>query len=739
MVEETRVQSVTGEIIANVDKQPDDETANLELSEMEEFRPLRSVKEKVFIPRFDQAWAVSRDRKGRVVSIGAVSDRERNRTSTYVYKEKTGPRYMSTGVPRKMTISPSPEVIGCPTPPPLNVSSWDSQCNGFESGKLMPRAGTKHNPIGPFVSFIPPVKHENKAKRSAHGATLVSLPGGDLMCAWFSGEEGMGGVLIAAAKLRRSEWRWDPPAVVSYNKRSSMQNPVLFFDNFTDSLNLLHTVQGRYRGQSHSYIVITHSHDGGESWSDIRPVIKRAGAFLKHSPILAANGKQWLLAMYFTPGSSPKQRPEGAPQFTNVGNPRSHISAMRRSPDGGHTWLANHQVQMTFRGEFLVQPCILRLPASMFPERFQYLKEDAAQLAQLPGAAIGKPSILLAMFRSRKMDWIYQSYSLNDGRKWTKAQKSPLPNNNGAFQVIALRSRVLVVAFNNVQRVSRRYPLSVALSEDGGDTWPYVRDLESEPYGGTARPLRRSSEHPNEFSYPSMVQGPDGVIHIVYTWKRELIKHVAVSEAWIRSAGAPTKGAFHGSGERKNLSFFDSRPAEMAWWEEVPYPSEEALQKMQNQSQSRLARQKNAEAKNEAHKVKMSKPIVQDPDSSADNGEDPDTSRNSAPLTSADEDGTNNLSDEEGTQIGMADSLQERDVNHAEEVDDARLTTSAEVSEIATEGNSEENQETVLSHEGLEDPGDRSPQQQVGGHISDNDIARHNAHDQDEGALSERR
>ena len=40
-----------------------------------------------------------------------------------------------------------------------------------------------------------------------------------------------------------------------------------------------------------------------------------------------------------------------------------------------------------------------------------------------------------------------------------------------------LESGALAVAFNN--RVMReRCPLSVALSDDGGRTWPWVRDLE---------------------------------------------------------------------------------------------------------------------------------------------------------------------------------------------------------------------------------------------------------------------
>jgi predicted neuraminidase len=57
--------------------------------------------------------------------------------------------------------------------------------------------------------------------------------------------------------------------------------------------------------------------------------------------------------------------------------------------------------------------------------------------------------------------------------------------------------------------------LNVAVSNDGLN-WSAVVLLENDknPKG--------------EYSYPAVIQSEDGMIHITYTWNRELIKYVVI-------------------------------------------------------------------------------------------------------------------------------------------------------------------------------------------------------------------
>jgi predicted neuraminidase len=128
---------------------------------------------------------------------------------------------------------------------------------------------------------------------------------------------------------------------------------------------------------------------------------------------------------------------------------------------------------------------------------------------------------LLCYMRTWRPGKMWQSTSRDNGRTWSKATQHDLPNPGSRLDMVRLKSGEIVLIFNNTPR--GRTPLSAALSRDEGKTWPLIKNLE------TAK---------GEYSYPAVIQTRDGLIHVVYTYRRTHIKHVEFDKDWPASAQA---------------------------------------------------------------------------------------------------------------------------------------------------------------------------------------------------------
>jgi len=150
------------------------------------------------------------------------------------------------------------------------------------------------------------------------------------------------------------------------------------------------------------------------------------------------------------------------------------------------------------------------------------------------------PGRLVAFMRSRAADRIYVSHSTDYGRTWAVPEPTTLPNNNASTQTIKLASGNLAMIFNKYSASDdpttaiwprRRYPVTVAISEDGGKTWPYMRNVDTGDgfWGEINQSLNR------RLGYPCLIQTRDGMIHVAYSYRgRQCIKYVRFTEDWIR-------------------------------------------------------------------------------------------------------------------------------------------------------------------------------------------------------------
>jgi predicted neuraminidase len=359
-----------------------------------------------------------------------------------------------------------------------------------------------------------------------HASNLLPLPDGDLLCVWFAGtQEGVADISIFISRLPAGGTRWTPAVQLSDDPDRSEQNPILFLAD--DVLWLIWTAQAS-GNQDTAVVRYRQSIDLGRTWGDIGTLFSTPGTFVRQPPVVTASGR-WLLPIYYC-------RTRAGEKWS--GN--HDVSAVKISEDRGRTWRE------------------VPVPEST----------GCVHMSIAPSA----DGTLLALYRSRWADAIHASRSDDDGETWSAPVPTELPNNNSSIQVTALANGDLALIFNAssaadaterreslydeiedenrhddasnvlteapaVERAAfwgaPRAPMTLAISADGGRTWPWRRNLDE----GDGYCMTNNSEAKlnREFSYPSVKQSADGRLHMSYTYFRQAIKYVVADEAWAKA------------------------------------------------------------------------------------------------------------------------------------------------------------------------------------------------------------
>ncbi len=215
---------------------------------------------------------------------------------------------------------------------------------------------------------------------------------------------------------------------------------------------------------------------------------------------------------------------------------------MMRSKNNGITWSKREALPDGFLGPIKNKPILINgvlvCPSSTenngWQAHFEYTKDLGKTWTKSADLNDGKivsaiqPSILQykdgrqqIVCRSKNKT-INQSWSNDGGKTWSTMTATTLPNNNSGIDAITLKDGRQLLVYNHVRPNEedgwgQRSPLNVAISEDGTN-WSAALVLE---------------DAPGEYSYPSVMQTKDGLVHIVYTWKRERVKHVVLDPAKI--------------------------------------------------------------------------------------------------------------------------------------------------------------------------------------------------------------
>ena len=82
------------------------------------------------------------------------------------------------------------------------------------------------------------------------------------------------------------------------------------------------------------------------------------------------------------------------------------------------------------------------------------------------------PHTFKAFMRDRRAKFVHVSDSTDDGRTWSEPRPTTLPNNNKSIQAATLPNGDIAIVFGN-NSGQMYWPMSIALSSDGGETWTH--------------------------------------------------------------------------------------------------------------------------------------------------------------------------------------------------------------------------------------------------------------------------
>ncbi|EJC71830.1 putative neuraminidase (sialidase) [Rhizobium leguminosarum bv. trifolii WSM2012] len=349
-----------------------------------------------------------------------------------------------------------------------------------------------------------------------HAANLAFLPDGTLTCVWFGGTmEGMGDISIYMSRLAPDAERWSEPEKMSDDPQKSEQNPLIF--NAPDGKTWLLYTSQTSGNQDGSLVKCRISDDGGKSFGPVSVLCDSPGTFVRQ-PIVVNGRGDWLLPVFRCVGLN-GQRWSGD----------ADTAAVLISRNGGESWQMHD------------------IPDSI----------GAVHMNILP---LGGDE-MVAFYRNRFAESILSSRSSDGGETWSAPAPTELPNNNSSIQATVLNDGAIAMVYNHsnatmsdarrqslydeiegdeageatvVAHIGRnavwgvpRAPLSLAISRDGGKSFPHRIDLDT----GDGFCLSNNSKDSlnREFSYPSIIEGGDGTLHIAYTYYRRAIKYVRLA------------------------------------------------------------------------------------------------------------------------------------------------------------------------------------------------------------------
>jgi predicted neuraminidase len=210
------------------------------------------------------------------------------------------------------------------------------------------------------------------------------------------------------------------------------------------------------------------------------------------------------------------------------------------SHDEGRNWSKPKSYPEGFLGPIKNKPIRTHRGTLLYPSSVEYLNgiwkahierlEDGGKTfskIEIPSpdsVKVIQPTLLeipnkgiLALLRSNQ-NRVLQSWSADDGKTWSAVTPTDLLNPNSGIDAVATTSGKYLLVNNTMK---------------SGDSWEVGRNklylYASEDCKNWKQVMQFEDQESGEFSYPAVIEGEDGNIHITYTYNREAIKYLKVS------------------------------------------------------------------------------------------------------------------------------------------------------------------------------------------------------------------
>jgi len=351
-------------------------------------------------------------------------------------------------------------------------------------------------------------------EKHVHGSSLVNLPNGDFLAVWFygSGERTADDVKIMGARLKKGETVWSAPFEMADTPHLPDCNPVLFLNQQGTLFLVWIAVQANQWEQSILRFKTStdYAKSGPPVWSwqdnillkpderfakEVAEKFKKlpeytagwAGYAPKYDNMIIEAAKDatkrsigWMTRI------KPLQYQDGRivlPLYSDGYN----FSMMAISDDFGTTW----KPSLPLVGRGPIQPALAKRKNGNL---VAYLRDSGDEPTR-----------------------VHISESSDKGESWTASLKTDIPN-TASVEILTLQDGKWAFLGNDID--DGRYRVSLYLSDDEGKTWKWKTRLEDH------------ARDKGGYSYPCLIQTPDGLLHITYSAhadsKNKSIKYVVV-------------------------------------------------------------------------------------------------------------------------------------------------------------------------------------------------------------------